>query len=226
MLKTLMTVICLTVGLMTSSAYASVQANSAGWEKYGELTFRVAEQTGVPVMDMVALMSMESGLEADAKNGEGSTAGGLGSMTNPTFKTMVKRYGKQYGIKPGTSRFNARANLYMTAAYWKENTSILSKKLNRQVTREEGYMAHLLGPTAAAKVIKSKNNRAAWQVAGVSPNANKKFFMKGSRKTGYRARTVGEFKSYVSAEMNRHTKAYRPYATLTAFQYSYHLVDA
>lgn len=226
MLKTLMTVICLTTALVAGNTYASVQANDAGWEKYGELTFRVSEQTGVPVMDLVALMSMESGLNAKAKNGEGSSAGGLGSMTAPTFKSMVKRYGKQYGVKPGSSRYNARANLLMTAAYWKENSAILSDKLNRSVTREEGYMAHLMGPTAAAKVIKAKGNRAAWKVAGVNPNANKKFFMKGSKRTGYTPRTVAEFKRYVAAEMNRHSTAYSKHAVLTAFQHNYALPNA
>lgn len=226
MLKTLMTVICLMTTLVAGHSYASVQANTAGWEKYGELTFQVAKQTGIPVMDLVALTSIESGYNAKAKNGEGTSAAGLGSMTSATYKTMVKRYGKTYGVKANVSRTNARANLLMTAAYWKENKDILGTKLKRTVTREEAYMAHLLGPTAAAKVIKAKGNRAAWKVAGINPSKNKKFFMKGTKRTGYTPRTINEFKQYVTAEMNRHSTAYSKHAVLTAFEHSYSLPNA
>jgi hypothetical protein len=223
MLKNLLKLSCAAVILLAGVAHASVQANSAGWEKYGELTFRVAERTGVPVMDLVALTSMESGYNAKVCNGEGTSACGLGAMTSRTYYTMVKRYGKQVGVKPGTSRKNARANLLMTAMYWQENRQILSNKLGRKVSREEAYMAHLLGPAGAIKVIKASGNRAAWKVAGIDPSKNKKFFMKGSKRTGYKARTVSEFKAYVSAEMSRHANSYREHATLTAFSYSYQL---
>jgi hypothetical protein len=52
-------------------------------------------------MDLVALTSMESGYRAKVCNGEGTSACGLGSMTSRTYYTMVKRYGKQVGVKPG-----------------------------------------------------------------------------------------------------------------------------
>lgn len=223
MLKHLLQVACLTLALAGTVAHASVQANASGWEKYGELTFKVAEQTGVPVMDLISLTSMESGYNAKAKNGEGSSAAGLGAMTAGTYKTMVKRYGQQYGVKPGTPRTNARANLLMTAAYWKENAGILAKQIGRTPNSAETYMAHLLGPTAASRVIKAKGTRPAYQVARVSPGQNKKFFMKGSRKSGYKARTVSEFKSFVASEMRSHSRAYQQQAVLTAFEYSYSL---
>lgn len=223
MLKHLLHVTCLSLVLLSGVAHASVQANASGWEKYGDMTFKVAAQTGIPVMDLVAINSIESGYKANAKNGEGSSAQGLGSLTERTYRVMVKRYGKQYGVKPGTPRSNARANLLMTAAYWNENKGILTASLGRMPTSPEIYMAHFMGPSNAVRVIKSKGNRAAYQVARLSPNQNKKFFMKGSRKTGYHARTVAEFKSYVAAEMSRHSHAYQQYAVLTAFQNSYSL---
>jgi hypothetical protein len=72
----------------------------------------------------------------------------------------------------------------MTAMYWQENRQILSDSLGRKVSREEAYMAHLLGPAGALKVIKASGNRAAWKVAGIDPSKNKKFFMKGRNVPG------------------------------------------
>jgi hypothetical protein len=48
MLKNLLKLSCGAMILLASVAHASVQANSAGWEKYGELTFRVAGAQGYP----------------------------------------------------------------------------------------------------------------------------------------------------------------------------------
>ena len=195
------------------SATASVQTNDKGFDKYGKMIFEVAQRTGVPAMDLIMTTSQESNFNARAKNGEGTSAAGLNGFTDRTWRVMIKKYGKRYGIKPGTTQKNARASLYMTAEYMKENRRLLESVLNRRVDSTEVSLAHLLGPGGAIKLLKAKPGKIAYRAVGTSPSRNKRYFVKPNGK----ARTVAEFKAFARQMNAQHKNAYYDKAVTLAF---------
>ncbi|UQT02899.1 putative endolysin [Serratia phage vB_SmaS-Totoro] len=194
-------------------ATASVSVNQAGWNKHKTVLLSTSKRADVNMMDLVILASIESTMGQNRHN-RSSSAAGLFGFTDRTWRVMVKRYGKQYGIKPGTSKQNPRANALMAAEYIKENQRYLESQLHRKVGIEEIYMAHLLGPGDAAKILKARNNRYASSVAPGAARSNKAFFYDKGR-----ARTVAGFKQYVHQKVNSHRQAYRSEVVLLAYKH-------
>ncbi|AGX01767.1 transglycosylase [Erwinia phage PhiEaH1] len=217
----------LTLGLLTAPAMATtstgpVKVNYAGMEKYGKLVLQVANQTGVDPMELVTFISIESKFNPKAKNGEGSSAAGMGAFIDSTWLAMLKTYGKKYGLSMKTRKSNPRANLLMTAEYIKENRGILESRLGRPVSTAEVYTAHLLGPGGAMKILSAKSNRVAYQAARTSPSKNKRYFLKENGKP----RTVAEFRKFTRQMVESHKRAYREITMLTAFEHQMEFVTA
>lgn len=209
------------IAFFALSATASMQTNQKGFEQYGKLIFEVSKKTNIPVMDLVATVSMESTFKSKSVNREGSRAAGLNGMIPRTWNALIKKHGKKHGIKPGTSRFNARANLLLTAEYMKDNRAFLEKKLHRKIDSSEVILANLLGPGGALKMLKADNNKIAYRAVNQNPNQNKRYFIKANGK----ARTVGEFKTFSKQLINKHKEAYHPHVTTLAFDNQLHFVD-
>lgn len=204
-------VLCV-VSLFATTATASVSTNSVGFAKHSDTLYRVSQKTDVKMIDLVTMASIESTMGAGMKN-KRSSAKGLFGFTDRTWRTTVKKYGKEYGVKPGTSVKNPRANTLMAVAYMKENKEFLERSLQRQVGINEIYMAHLLGPGGAVKILKARNDRLAVRVAGGAAG-NRAFFYTEKGKP----RTVAGFKQYVNTVVSNHRKAYKQEVTLYAFQ--------
>lgn len=195
----------------TASVSTSIQANDKGWEKHSHDLYRASQATDVGLMDLVVMTSIESTMGKNLKN-KSSGAAGLFGMTNRTWKVLIKTYGSKFGIKPGTPRSNARANAILAAEYMKENKAILEASLHRRVGVNEIYMAHLLGPGGAVKLLKANNGRLAYRVIPGASRNKAYFFDKKNRPY-----TVAEFKRNVAQKINRHRDAYSQKVTLFAF---------
>lgn len=203
-------VLCLAT--FSFQATASVSVNQAGWNKHKTVLLSTSKRADVNMMDLVILASIESTMGQNKKN-RSSSASGLFGFTDPTWRATVKRYGKQYGIKPGTSKQNPRANALMAAEYIKENQRYLESKLHRKVGIEEIYMAHLLGPDGAVKILKARNDRYASSVLPSAARGNKPFFYQKGK-----PRTVSGFKQYVHSKVSSHRKAYKGEVVLLAYK--------
>lgn len=197
----------LLLGLMIQSAFASQQVkfNTKGWSKHKSVIAYAAKHTDASVHELATFASIETTMGAAMRN-KSSGASGLFQFTERTWRDQIKRNGKRYGIKPGTKRTNARANAILAGVYLEENRKYLERKLKRRVSIDELFMAHLLGTYGAERILKASNNKIAARVT--APGGNRGYFYNGGR-----ARTVGEFKSYVARYVRSHAKVYSLAAT-------------
>jgi hypothetical protein len=142
---------------------------------------------GDGLLDRIAIA--ESGGDPNAK-ARTSSASGLFQFTDPTWRAMVRKYGKDTGITTG-DKSNPQAQRVMADKLVQENKRILSKKLGRRPTDGELYIAHFAGPNVANKIIKRKDkNITAKNVVPRSYyEANKSIFK--DNRTG-RMRTTAE----------------------------------
>ena len=120
-------------------------------------------------------------LDPNVKSFTGGSATGLFQFIKSTWKSMVNKYGKQYGISMGDIR-NPRANSIMGALLYKENASYLKRKLGREPSLAEVYMAHFSGMGGAVKLIKAMQRNPNAPASSVySPTAikNNQALLKG-----------------------------------------------
>lgn len=183
-------------GILASTSTSTVKFNEKGWNKHRNAITSAAHRTNQPVDALAAFASIETtmGLSKDRK--------GLFQFVDRTWRDQVKRNGKKYGIRIGTPQTNARANALMAAEYMRENREYLERKLGRTVSLSEIYMAHMLGTYGAEKMLKASNTKLAKNI--VRPGGNSVFFF-----TKGKARTVGQFKQYMEAYVERHASTYR-----------------
>lgn len=183
-------------GSFASTATPSVKFNEKGWSAHRDVITSAAKRTNQPVSALAAFASIETtmGLSKDKK--------GLFQFTARTWRDQLKRNGKKYGLSINTPRTNARANALMAAEYMGENREYLERKLGRDVTISEIYMAHMLGTYGAEKILKASNSKLARNI--VVPGGNKSFFYSKGK-----ARTVGEFKRNIASYVERHASTYR-----------------
>lgn len=208
---------CLWALLLAQPAIASVstsiQANESGWNTYSKTFYRASKETDVDMMDLVVTASIESTMGKNLKNRK-SGASGLFGFTGTTWRKMIKEHGKEYGIKPGTPRTNPRANTLLAAEYMKENKAILESSLHRPVGVDEVYMAHLLGPGGAVKLLKANNGKLAYRVIPGAYRNRGYFFDKKNHPY-----TVSQFKRNIAMVIDRHRAAYHQHVTLFAFNH-------
>lgn len=126
-----------------------------GFEEHKDLIAAVAKMTGMDPAVLAGLMATESGFNSGIRNKMGS-ATGLGQFIDGTWKMMIGKYGKMFGIKPGTPATDARANALMTVMYMKDNAAQLKQSLGRDnFTDVDLYGAHFLGAGGYAKAMKN-----------------------------------------------------------------------
>lgn len=149
-----------------------------GFEGHMALIGKVAEMTGFDPGILAGLFASESGFDSRAKPGT-SSAKGLGQFIDGTWEAMVKKHGAKFGIKPGTSPNDPRANALMTVMYMKDNAADLKRLVGMQnPTDVDLYMAHFLGSGGYAKLYKNQDVPAA-QLMPREAAANKNVFYVG-----------------------------------------------
>ena len=116
-----------------------------------------AQVAGVNADLLAAIAKAESQFNPSVRNRSGSTATGLFQFIRGTWKGMVKKYGKKYGIGIGDIR-NPKANAIMGALFTRDNIRFLQRKLGREPTSREVYLAHFSGAGKALEVIRAVQN--------------------------------------------------------------------
>lgn len=131
------------------------------------------------LLDKIAFAESSGNPNAKSKT---SSASGLFQFTNGTWRSMVKKYGGQTGIKV-KDKNDPNAQRTMAELLIQENSDILSKKINRAPNDGELYIAHFMGPARAAKLIKAipENPPAIRLVPRGVSQANKSIFFDGKR---------------------------------------------
>lgn len=164
-----------------------------GFEGHMALIGKVAEMTGFDPGILAGLFASESGFDSRAKPGT-SSAKGLGQFIDGTWETMVKKHGSKFGIKPGTSPNDPRANALMTVMYMKDNAADLKRLIGLQnPTDVDLYMAHFLGSGGYAKLYKNQDAPAA-QLMPREAAANKNvFYVGGDTRRPRTGRQIIEF---------------------------------
>ena len=155
-----------------------------------------AKIAGVEPKLMQAMAGVESSYNPSAKSLT-SSAAGLYQFTKDTWGNMVNRYGQQYGIKRNDI-LNPKANAIMAGLLLKENSNNLQKKIKRQPTNGELYIAHFMGVNNASRLINSlgKGKKASLMFKKAAM-ANKPIFFAGNK-----ARTAEEVYQILTSKID------------------------
>lgn len=134
-----------------------------------------AKMVGVDPTVLATFAGIESSYNPAAHAGT-SSAAGLGQFLSSTWRSMMAKYAKTYGINPATPPTDPRAGAIMLGLYIKENAAYLKRVLGRDPTDTELYMAHFLGPAGAKELISMPNNALAAQAMPGPATANRSIF--------------------------------------------------
>lgn len=207
----------LTIFLLISStlAYASVGANPNEYTKAVVMKrfdavkhdfYEASKATGMDMGDLVAIASIESTLNKNAKTkGPGTSSGYLG-YTNGTWVTDRKAYHKDLGLPANVSKNNTRANLMIGGKSLVETERFLieNSHLTTQTVRKgDLYMSHFLGVNGALRVINSNSYTPMNKLVSIS-KANRSHFYKSNGQV----RTAREFRLYMDMLVKRERAFY------------------
>ncbi|CAD5236123.1 transglycosylase [Klebsiella phage vB_KvM-Eowyn] len=182
-----------------------------GLESHKNLIELVAKYTGVQSSLLASTAGIESRYISHAKNKGGSSAQGLCQFTKSTWRATAKKYGKQYGITPSTSRLDPRANLLLCAEHIKENDVYLTKVLKRPAKPSEIYMAHFLGSGGAVALLKAKPGSRADHATPSAARNNPRMFY-GKKGNAY---TVADFKRTIKIKVQREQSNFAALVNMT-----------
>jgi hypothetical protein len=116
--------------------------------------------TGADFDYLLKTAQRESNFDPGAK-APTSSATGLFQFTEGTWKEVLERYGAKHGVNTQNLtdgaklalRTDADLSARMAGELARENAKVLGKKLGRQPTSQELYIAHFMGPRDAAQLI-------------------------------------------------------------------------
>jgi hypothetical protein len=151
-----------------------------------DLIEAVAKMAGVDPKLMTTMAAIESGFNWQVK-APTSSASGLYQFINSTWKMMLDKYGSKYGIAPGTTQLDPRANALMGAEFLKENMAALKGAVDRPLTDTDLYLAHFMGAGGARKFLKADPKAIAADVFPAEARANVGIFYSNGK-----ALTIGQ----------------------------------
>ena len=153
-----------------------------------------SEATGISFDYLLAQANQESGLDPLASS-QSSSAAGLFQFTSSTWFDMVKRHGAEHGLSSYAHSITKGADgnwhvadkaardsilalrrdpgisAMMAAEYAKDNGRVLEKKLGREASSSDLYLAHILGAGGAAKVLEKVKSSPTHEAAPLLPAA-------------------------------------------------------
>ena len=176
-----------------------------GFNNIWPLLQAVAEMVGVDPKLLATMCAVESDFRISAKAGT-SSAGGLFQFIDSTWQAMLDKYGRKYGIAPGTRKNDPRANSLLGAEYIRENYEYLAKSIGRKPNANDIYMAHFLGPGGARQVLTGHPDAIAASLNPKAAAANKSVFY--HNKGNGAPRTVRELMAEIDRRMSSKTKSY------------------
>ncbi len=165
-----------------------------------------AKMVGVDPNIMLKTAAIESGFNSTAR-ADGSSASGLFQFTNDTWRAVMDKYGRKYGMSAATTSPNdPRAAAIMAAHYIKETTESLSRKVKRAIGATEAYLGHFLGGGGAATFLTALERDPNTIGATLMPEAaraNQNIFYQGGR-----ALTVSEIYSNLDNKVRERARSF------------------
>ena len=188
-------------------------------------------KVGVDYGYMMAMAAQESAFDPAVKAST-SSATGLYQFLKQTWLGVVKLHGEKHGLADQADQieYSASKKKYVVSPFWaesgildlrknatysalmgaefaKDNQQFLTKKLKRQVSPTDLYMAHFLGPSDAAKFLGARDAGKGGQSAvAMFPNAaeaNTTIFYKSGQ-----ARTLDQVYKVMEAKIAPKAEAY------------------
>lgn len=144
-----------------------------------------AKTVGVDPGYMMAMTAQESSFNPNAQPNN-SSAKGLNQFIDKTWKGMVNKYGKEYGIGMN-DQFDPKKNAMMGALFARDNAKGLTKQ-GHEVNSASLYAAHMLGGGGANTLLSALKSNPKGFAADSMPDAAAKnhnvFYNRdGSKKT-------------------------------------------
>ena len=165
----------------TVGGYDSLpESTGKGWSGNGLLIKEAAKIVGLDPALAAVIAAKESSLNPNAKGKNdakgNSVAQGMYQFMPGTWDDMMKKHAKKYGIKPGTTALDARANTLLGLEYIKQS-------LNKSDgSNADAYMGHMLGPGGANKFRSLKGTDIpAKALPGAANNNTNVFFNSGDK---------------------------------------------
>jgi len=173
------------------------------WDAVKDTIVAASRMVGVDEKVMATMAAVESGFRTRVK-AETSSATGLYQFIKDTWKSMILKYGKKYGIHPRTEPTDPRANALMGAEYIKENIQAIKGTLKRPLTDTDVYLAHFLGAGGAKTFFRADTNEIAARVMPKAAAANSSIFYHANRTP----RTIGETYSEINRRFRSKAKKF------------------
>lgn len=181
--------------------------NGKGWAGSKDTIIEAAKMVGIDPALAASITGQESTWNPAARPFNKrtqkyiGTASGYYQVVDNTWNDLMKKHAKKYGIAPGTSQLDPRANALLGAEYVKAGYNAVSKQLNgsRAPTDVDVYLYHFLGPTGVSNFLKADPNALSSTAVSKSAfNANPGIFMEGNRE-----RTVAEVYQYCDSLLSK-----------------------
>lgn len=128
---------------------------------------REANRLGVPASVMLKIGGAESGYHPDVISGRRRSdtgATGVFQIMPQTRDYLIKKYGAQYGIKPGHSMGDPRVNTTLAMHFTKENVDAFRQKFGRDPQPHEIYLMHFQGFGGASQILSADPNTPLNQI--------------------------------------------------------------
>lgn len=205
-----------------------------------ETILHAAEVTETDPVYLMALADKESSFSWSAKAST-STASGLFQFLNGTWLEMIRDFGPSHNLKveaeaievkkgklfisdPQESRriLALRNNPYvaslMAAEMLKRDRAKVEKRLGREISRSEFYLAHFLGAGSASRLMQISAERPGSAAAKLFPQAAKANRTLFTKREGRKARSLSaaEFHQRVGSLMDQRIARYERVAEYVA----------
>ncbi len=187
----------ITTGTGGTGTYASLPgAEGKGWSGTGLLIKEAAKAVGVDPGLAAAIAAKESSLNPAAQ-GKNSSAGnsvaqGLYQFMPGTWKDVMRKYGKKFGIPENASPLDPKANALLGMSYFKasgDGTTIGS------------YLGHMLGPGGWRTIQGLKDSDFPARALSAAASNNPNIFFHGGDKS--RPRNKVEFMEFIGTQINK-----------------------
>lgn len=114
---------------------------------------QASKMTGVDKETLVTFAKLESSLRPGVTAAT-SSATGLFQFTKGTWKWILEKFGKKYGLTPNADPTNPLHNSLMAGEYVKYNSKFVEKHNQAGIDKPIAlYLAHFLGPGGARRFI-------------------------------------------------------------------------
>ncbi|MNR95288.1 hypothetical protein D3C71_414970 [compost metagenome] len=182
-----------------------------GWDATKGTLMAAANMVGVDPNLAASIAGVESGFKPNAipyKNPRNPGAGVLSSAASfyqvikGTWKSLMGKYAGKYGINPGTTQHDPRANALLGLEFIKENIDVI-KGVKSNITDTDVYLAHFLGPYGAKRFLKAPPGDPAINHVGPEQAAANPSIFYDSNK---RPRTVAAVYNDFDGKLQKHRK--------------------